>query len=138
MNSKGLWYFAHPYTAKDADGHYVYAAEEANFRLCAMRAGELLKRGYNIYAPIVHSHPIHSACPDFLRTHEHEIWYGLDNQVIARTSWDGIILAPGWEFSGGCKMERRQFEERDLVVRLYDEIMQKRSTYWDAYGGPPK
>jgi len=129
MNTKWLYYFAHPYTAKDADGNFVAAAEEANFRLCCMRAGELLKRGYNIYAPIAHTHPIHIATPAFLASHEHEMWYGLDNEVIARTDWTGIILAPGWEKSSGCRAERKQFEARSLPVLLYTDIILEDETY---------
>ena len=103
--SKGLWYFAHPYTCRDKDGSYVPEGEEANFNICNMRAAELLIRGYNVYAPISHTHPIHRACPIFLAQHEHDIWYKLDNEVIARTDWNGIILAPKWGESGGCKAE---------------------------------
>ena len=125
MKNKGLWYFAHPYTCKDDDGNYVPLAEEANFRLCCMRSGELLKRGYNIYSPIAHTHPIHVATPDFLKRHEHEMWYDLDNQVIAKTDFDGIILAPGWISSAGCRGERRLFDDRGKFVKLYADIMQE-------------
>ncbi len=61
MANKGLWYFAHPYTCKDAEGYYVQAGEDANFAICCIRSGELLERGYNIYSPIAHTHPIHKA-----------------------------------------------------------------------------
>lgn len=123
MNTKGLFYFAHPYTCKDRDGNFVPAGEEANFRLCCIRSGELLRRGYNIYSPIAHTHPIHIATPSFLSRHEHEMWYGLDNEVIARTNWDGIILAPEWESSSGCRSERKQFKERGLPVLLYADVL---------------
>ena len=127
--SKGLYYFAHPYTVKDADGKYVPAGEEANFRLCCFRAGELLRRGYNIYSPIAHTHPIHLHTPAFLANHEHAIWYDLDDEVIARTEWDGIILAPGWEDSWGCKHERELFEARTLAVMLYADLVKEEPTY---------
>jgi hypothetical protein len=120
--NKGLWYFAHPYTCKDDNGNYVHAGEEANFRLCCQRSGELLMRGYNIYSPIAHTHPIHIHTPELLRRHEHDMWYGLDNDVIAKTSWEGIILAPRWETSSGCIGEKEQFEARNLPIKYYDEI----------------
>ena len=123
MESKGLWYFAHPYTVKDADGNYVFEGEEANFRLCCIRAAELLKRGYNVYAPICHTHPIHRACPEFLARHEHEIWYALDNEFIARTDFDGIILAPGWAQSEGCRAEHAAFIDRGALIRNYAQLV---------------
>lgn len=125
METKGLFYFAHKYTAKDVDGNYVQAAESANFAICNFRAGELLKRGYNVYSPISHTHPIHMATPQFLAEHAHEMWYGLDNEIIAKCNFDGIILAPGWEDSKGCIAELQMFKDTkaEASVLYYDEIV---------------
>ena len=119
----GLWYFAHPYTCVDKDGKYVPEGEEANFRLCCYRAGQLLLRGYNIYSPISHTHPIHLATPEFLAREEHEIWYQLDLDFIRKTDFDGIILAPLWETSKGCRMERNAFEDMGRDVKFYRQIV---------------
>jgi len=119
----GLYYFAHPYTCKDKDGNFVSEGEESNFQLCNIRAAKLINAGYNVYAPISHTHPIHRACPEFLARHEHELWYQLDNEVIDKTNWDGIILAPGWEKSSGCKAEKERIEARELPVLFYLDIM---------------
>ena len=119
----GFWYFAHPYTVKDTAGQYVSAAEEANFRLCCIRAGELLQRGYNIYAPICHTHPIHMHSPTFLSNHEHELWYELDVDFLERCSFDGIVLAPGWSDSKGCVAEERWFRTRGIPVAFYQDIV---------------
>ena len=129
MIDKGLWYFAHPYTAKDKDGNYVPSAEEANFHLANMLAAELIKRGYNVYSPISHTHPIHRACPEFLKHHEHELWYRLDNEMIDKTDWVGIIMAPGWEQSKGCLEERFAFQERGKWIRCYGDIIKTSSEY---------
>ncbi|MCH7568429.1 MAG: DUF1937 family protein [Nanoarchaeota archaeon] len=126
---KGFWYFAHPYTAKDKDGNYVSEAENANYFLANQRAAELLKRGYNIYSPISHTHPIHIACVEFLRNHEHEIWYELDNDLIERTNFTGIILAPNWETSKGCKDELELFKKKGLDVLLFTEVMKEDAIY---------
>lgn len=123
MSKNGLWYFAHPYTCKDKNGNYIPEGEEANFHLCNARAAKLIELGYNIYAPISHTHPIHRASPVFLAAHEHEAWYNLDNELIAKTDWDGIILAPGWERSMGCISEKKQFEKRNLLVIKYRDIL---------------
>jgi len=124
--SKGFYYFAHPYTAKDKNGNFVPQAEEANFQLCCIRAANLIKWGYNIYAPICHTHPIHVASPTFLTRHEHEMWYYLDNEFIDRCNFDGIILAPEWQNSIGCVEELKKFtsemRNRPQYVLYYEEL----------------
>ena len=121
----GLWYFAHPYTRKDADGKYVHEAEVANFHLANMRAGELIRRGINIYSPISHTHPIHAACPAMIAAREHELWYQLDNEVIDTIGerWKGIILAPEWETSTGCRNERERIEAFGGEAMLYEYML---------------
>ena len=119
----GLWYFAHPYTCRDKDGNFVQTGEEANFRLCCYRSGQLFLAGCNIYSPIAHTHPIHMATPEFLARHEHELWYQLDLDFIRKTDFDGIILAPLWETSKGCRMERNAFEDMGRDVKFYRQIV---------------
>jgi hypothetical protein len=127
--TKGLWYMAHPYTSIDAEGRFVPEAEDANFQLANHRAAELLKRGYNIYSPISHTHPIHRACPEFLGNREHEMWYHLDNDLISRTNFDGIILPPGWQESKGCCAERELFEAAGKAIKHYNVIMNEPVEY---------
>ncbi len=129
MKTRGLFYFAHPYTCKDSEGKYVLAAEDANFRLCNYRAGQLIIRGYNVISPISHSHAIHTACVEFLKNHEHPLWYQLDQEVIDKCQWDGIILAPDWEHSPGCGAEHLCFVEKGLPVLFYDVIMREDVIY---------
>lgn len=128
MESKGFFYFAHPYTCKDQTSpegvtKYVPEGEQANFELCNQRAARLVELGYNIYSPISHTHPIYRASAVFLGRHEHEAWYRLDMELIARTNFDGIILARGWEDSKGCIMERDWFVEKGLKVLLYTHVL---------------
>lgn len=119
-----LWYFAHPYTARDEYKRFVPEAEEANFLLCNYRAGRLLIAGYNVYSPISHTHPIHRATPEFLARHEHEMWYQLDIHFLDNTNFAGIILAPGWNNSKGCVIEKTWFEEHDREILYYMDIME--------------
>jgi len=121
--NRGLWYFAHPYTCKDKDGNFVPEGEEANFHLCCQRAARLMEHGYNLYSPISHTHPIHRASPTFLARHEDEMWYHLDNEFIDSTNWTGIILAPGWKTSSGCKAEKERIEAKGGSVRYYGKIV---------------
>ena len=118
-----IWYFAHPYSVQNAEGRYVFEAEEANFQLCCQRAARLFEAGYNVYAPICHTHPIHRASPLFLSRHEHEAWYQLDNALIDACQWAGIILAPGWQDSAGCVAERERFRERGFPAVDFAEAL---------------
>jgi len=123
MNKKILYYFAHPYTLKDEKGNNIHAGEEANFNLCCIRSAKLLEKGIFIYSPIAHTHPIHIRSPYFLRKKEYKLWLDLDKKIMPVCK--GIILAPGWEESHGCILEKRLFEERGFKVLLYKDIIKE-------------
>ncbi len=129
MKTKGLYYFAHPWTCKDYRGNVITEGETANFNLCAMRAAELILRGYNVFAPIIHTHPIYMSSPEFLSNVEHNLWYDLDNELMSRVAWDGIILAPKWKLSGGCRAEREWFAEREMTLYEYDTLIKQKVIY---------
>ena len=120
-----LWYFAHPYTVKDKYGNYSLAAETANFNLCCWRSGQLFLRGYNVYSPVAHTHSIHVATPEFLANEVHNMWYEMDEEFIRNTDFAGIILAPGWQRSDGCKKERALFEDLGREIRFFEAVMQE-------------
>ncbi len=123
MEKEKLYYFAHPYTVKDDEGKNIHAVEEANFKICCARAGELLKRGYNIYSPISHCHPIHVITPEFIGNNEYKLWVELNKLIIP--FFEAIILAPKWETSEGCIEEKRIFEDKKLEVLLYENIIKE-------------
>lgn len=125
----GLYYFAHPYTRRDENGNRVQAAEDANFILACVRSGELIRRGFNIYSPIAHTHPIHMSCPALLAAHEAELWYHLDNEFIDSVKWEGIILAPEWDTSVGCRAERERMLDRGGRVLYYDNVVRAEKDY---------
>jgi len=116
---------AHVYTCKDEKGNFVPDGEDANFQLANYRASRLLILGYNIYSPISHTHPIHRACPEFLARHEHEIWYHLDIAFVENANFAGIILCPGWEESKGCLLEKKWFEEHNLPILYYENLIKE-------------
>jgi len=122
---KGLWYFAHPYTVRDNERNVISEGQEANFRLCCQRSAELIKRGYLIYSPIAATHPIHISDPEFIRKQEYGLWIKLDNTLLANANFRGIILAPDWEKSEGCKDERNHFLSKGLEIKFYNKILQK-------------
>ena len=102
-----LWYVAHPYTGN------IYS----NYKTNVIRANKLLDRGFLVFAPIVHSHPLNE-----LRERPPAFWYAQDLEILAKC--DGIILCPGWEKSIGCVMEKEFAEKYGLEIKYYDEIME--------------
>ena len=118
-----MWYFAHPYTVKDKKGNFVPEAETANFDLCNQRAARLVEEGYIIFSPISMSHSIHRASPTLLSDHAHAFWYFYNSRLLESASWEGIILAPGWNLSPGCRMEATWFRQRKLPVREYAKVI---------------
>jgi|SRR3989344_7267019 len=125
MQRDELYYFAHPYTIKDKNKNNVHGAQEANFNLCCIRTAELLKKGYKIYSPIVHSHPIHIRDPKFLKSNEYKLWIELDKAMINKTKFDGIILAPEWRTSKGCMNEYKEFRKKGSKILFYEDIIKE-------------
>jgi hypothetical protein len=102
----GLYYFAHPYSAKTEEGR------TANFELACRRSAILLLKGYNIFSPIVHSHPIEMANPELLSWPQEKLWQfwlDIDLAILEFVNFTGIILAPLWGTSKGCKKEYEWF-----------------------------
>ena len=84
--SKGLFYFAHPYTVKDIHGKRMPIAEEANFRMCNHRAANLIYLGFNVYSPISATHVIGYSLPGLVKSADVKMWYRLDNEIIDKTA----------------------------------------------------
>ena len=112
------WYFASPYSVRHEDGSRCPESEQRNYDRARLLAAGLVEHGYVIFSPIAHSHPI-----DQLGDIAPEEWYAQDYDIIAATDWAGIILAPGWENSAGCRDERVQFAKRDLRIMTYEEAL---------------
>ena len=120
----GLYYFCHPYSAKTKESRI------ANFELCCKRSAELLLKGYNIFSPIVHSHPIEMASPEILTWLQEEkwkFWIGIDVAILEHVGFTGVILAPGWGRSKGCRREYDWFllhtkaDDRSYdILKYYD------------------
>jgi len=103
---KRLWYMAHPYSDNP----------ERNFDLANERASRLVKKGFHLYSPISHTHPIH-----MVAGMPWEFWMDFDESFMKIC--DGIILCPGWENSKGCNIERKFFQDHGKDVLLYEEII---------------
>jgi len=123
MKQREIFYFAHPYTCKNEKGEYIPGGEEANFRICNYRASKLIEKGYLIYSPISHSHPIHVANSCFLKNDMYTMWMQCCIDMISIIPFKGIILAPGWEGSSGCQEEYEIFYEAGKDILYYSDIV---------------
>lgn len=105
-----IYYFAHPYSGN----------EEANHQDCCYRTAQLLKHDYLVFSPICHSHHL-----DIHLNWNWKQWLNHCTRIIHRINFDGIILAPGWEKSRGCYVERNLFVDNKKIVLLYDDIIKE-------------
>ena len=122
----GLFYFCHPYSAKTKEGR------EANFNLCCRRSAKLLLKGYNIFSPIVHSHPTERASPEMLQwsiEKRWEFWIDIDIALLEYVGFTGVILAPLWGRSKGCRREydwflsHKQPDGRVHEILKYNDVI---------------
>jgi len=82
--------------------------------------------GYVIYSPIAHTHSIQYATPGFMKQsgpEEHDYWIELDLEFIRRSGFTGIIMAPNWEESRGCRGEKDHFDQEGKKVLYYSDIV---------------
>lgn len=102
----GFWYLAHPYSSETIEERI------ANFELACRRSAKLLLKGYNIFSPIVHSHPIEMASPEMMAWPQEKLWkfwLDVDVAILEYVGFTGLILSPGWHESRGCRREYEWF-----------------------------
>jgi hypothetical protein len=107
--SEHLWYLASPYRGHP-DG-----VEQA-FVDATKMAAKLLDMGFEVYSPIVHSHPLSfhvESAPQ-----ESDWW--LDRQIPFMEASCGIIIGiiPGWDVSKGIAFERDFFKKAGKPERF--------------------
>jgi len=102
-----LWYFAHPYSGEN---------EQGNFDLNNERVSALLDFGYRIYGPITYCHVLH-----LVKHRDWKFWIDFDRPFMEKC--DGLILAPGWENSKGCKIEYEYFQKVGKPILFYRELV---------------
>jgi Domain of unknown function (DUF1937) len=106
-----LWYLATPYS-KFEWGIEAAAAKAARV------TGALMREGWNVYSPIVHSHYIAMLCG--LDPLDHDFWMETDKAFMQRC--DGLIVAmmQGWTKSKGVRMEIDAFKKAGKPMRYWD------------------
>lgn len=96
-----LWYLAHPYTSPHR--------EQENFESACQFAAALLEAGFYVYSPISHTHPLHQYMGIMTKEEEYALYLPFGKEFAKRC--DGLILAPAWAGSRGCREEYAWFRE---------------------------
>lgn len=97
MNLKEkLFYLATAYSHPDE------SMREFRFRMACDVAGFLMAKGFNIFSPIAHTHPIAVRCE---LPKGWDYWGQYDQAVIARCDAMITLISPGWDVSKGMAAE---------------------------------
>lgn len=90
-----LWYLGSPYSK------YPGGVDEA-FELVCRKAGDLMVKGYAIFCPIAHSHPIEKLSNT---AKPHDFWLGQDMAFLDVCFGMFVYKMPSWEVSFGLNWE---------------------------------
>lgn len=88
-----MFYLASPYS------HEKKEMQDIRFAEACRAAADLIKRGFSVYSPIVHSYPITVVCPDLGGTWEH--WERIDREFISKCDCLLVLEIPGYQESNG-------------------------------------
>jgi hypothetical protein len=119
LNNK-LYYLATPYSKNESNKDMdEKGAESYNYLRAVTYTNILISRGFLIFSPVVYTHYLHCEVE-----RDYKFWIQYVDQIMERC--DGIILAPNWELSEGCKRELKYFKEKNKQIFYFK----------DVYGGP--
>lgn len=93
-----LVYLGSPYTAS------TIAEMESRFKAVCQEAADLMLEGYEVFSPIVHSHPLSDYMDPKLRT-DHDFWMKQDLAILKHADFMYVLQLPGWTLSRGLNRE---------------------------------
>lgn len=108
-------YLAIPYTHRDP------AVEAERFQMANKIAAELMAKGYHVFSPISHSHPIKEAggLPGTW-----DFWEQYDRRILSICDAIFVICLPGWAESKGVQAEIRIALELGIEVKFLSYVNQ--------------
>lgn len=109
---KGYWYLASPYSRYEP-GPWLAWTEISRIAL------RLTYHGVVVYAPISHSHSLHT----FRGLHEPDVdWLAIDKHFVDLSHGLIICTMDGWEESSGVKKEIGWFKESGKPMFTMDPV----------------
>ena len=69
-----------------------------------------------IFSPITHGHPL-----QVIKKYPSEFWMSIDRLIMPMCM--GLILAPRWKESRGCKEEKAYFESIGRMILFYEDLV---------------
>lgn len=108
-----LYYLASPYSNPDK------TVVNQRFEEACKAAAYLMLKGYKIFAPIPHSHPIEQVGMNG-ELKDHTFWLDQDFAILEKC--DGMIIAmiPGWDQSYGVSQEIKYCILNNKPILFYD------------------
>jgi hypothetical protein len=105
-----LIYLASPYTHAERWG------EADRYDKVARATSIMLQRGWHVFSPIVHSHPLATqyGCPQ-----DGDFWMRVDSEYLRRCDELWVLRLPGWKESKGVRRELELARELDIRVRSF-------------------
>jgi hypothetical protein len=101
-----VYYLASPYTHPDA------AIREWRFNAACEAAAALMRRGYVVFSPIAHGHPISR----YGLPGDWSFWQEHCRSMLVRMDELLVLTLDGWEESEGVNAELRMAGEFGIVV----------------------
>ena len=92
--------------------------KQAAFMDAALIAGELVKQGNLVFAPIVHGHPC--SVQASIDEDDYEFWMSLDKKYMGRCDALLVAMMPNWQISKGIGIEIAYAKEVDMPVYYLD------------------
>ncbi|GAC1572983.1 MAG: hypothetical protein NVS3B5_02220 [Sphingomicrobium sp.] len=102
-----LVYLATPYSRYPEGIHRA-------FERASEIAADLLRLGVNVYAPIVHTHPI--AIYGHIDPLDHDIWLPFDAAMMGKADAMIVAMMDGWQTSKGIAHEVKVFQSAGKPV----------------------
>ena len=114
--SKGkimIVYLAGPYSHED------HSVEEIRFIKLNRIAGKLMKRGYVVFSPISHSHPIAKYIDS--NCNNHDFWLRQDMPFLKISDILYVCTIHGYKESKGIQREIDMAKELEIPIEYIDE-----------------
>lgn len=107
-----MLYLASPYSHPEA------AIREQRFRDVCRATAELMKRGENVFSPIVHSHPL----VVYGLPNTWKFWQRVDREYLEHCEKLVVLMLDGWRESIGVQAEIAIAGELQLPIEFLDPV----------------